>query len=146
VTGTRSLTLAALCVAALSISCARNAFLELTVDLPVNDRTGDRYAVLRVVTDTPFEQEWEGDNPIPANKLSSTPSSQRISVESNKDSEGKAVRIKAKFCKSPTCTAIGDDRAPEAWLEIERAFYIGQRTAFRWSIACIPSTADDPRR
>lgn len=131
--------------ALLMLGCARNAFLELEVDLPKNDRTSDRFAVLRVVTgDTPFEQEWQGDNPIPPVKLTSAPTIQRVSVESTSDSETKPIRVKARFCKSATCTAIGDDRAPEAWLEIERAFYIGQRTAFRWAIDCVPSTADDP--
>lgn len=136
-------------LALLSLGCARNAFLELSVEIPKNDRTaqiGDRYALIRVVTaDTPFEQEWEGDNPIPPVKLSDAATTlQRISVEAMADSETKPVRVKVRFCKSPTCTDVAarDDRAPEAWLEIERAFYIGERTRLTWSIACIPNAPD----
>lgn len=132
----------AIILALLLTGCARNAFLELQLDLPLSP--DERYANIRVVTaDTPFEQVWEGDNPIPADRLSKTQrSSQRISVEASDTSETKRVRVKVRFCKSPTCTDLKDDSAPEAWLELERAFYIGERTSFPWVIGCIPNTPD----
>ncbi len=128
-----------------SLSCARNAFLELEIELPKNEwkaAIGDRFAVLRVATiDTPFEQEWQGDNPIPAVKVLETgPTTIRVSVEADSDSETKPVRLKARFCRNATCTEFQDDvGAPEVWLELERAFYIGQRTKYQWKIACIPN-------
>jgi hypothetical protein len=130
-------------IALMTLGCARNAFLELEIELPKNERAEERHAVIRVVTETPFDIEWQGDNPIPPVKLSTTGvTSQRVSIEGTSDSETKPVRVKVRFCKQPNCTDLQDDRAPEAWLEIERAFYIGKRTSLKWTIACVPNVVD----
>ena len=34
--------------------------------------------------------------------------------------------------------SVGDDKAPMVGLQIERAFYIGERTSKDWVITCIP--------
>ena len=126
---------------------ARNAFLELELVLPKNDRQaaiGERFANIRVATaDTPFDQEWAGDNPIPPMKLSdSAASSAKISIEATESTETKPIRVKVRFCATPTCTGPKDDLSPETWLEIERAFYLGKRTNFQWVIGCLPNNKE----
>lgn len=133
----------ALLLSLLSLSCARNAFLELTIELPPNvwkTAIGERYAVIRVATvNTPFDQEWQGDNPIPSVKTTDSTTIARVSVEADSDSETKPVRVKVRFCKTESCSDLNDDFAPEAWLQIERAFYIGQRTNLKWTLPCMPN-------
>jgi hypothetical protein len=50
-----------------------------------------------------------------------------------------------RFCSDPNCAGATDDieKTPEAWLRIERAFYIGKRTKYRWAI-CSTDPADLP--
>jgi len=120
--------------------CARNAYLELQVDLPPNDRPDARFAVVQVVAgEVPFKDQWAGGDPIPVVKLSSNPTPLRVSVEGNGENETKPILVKARFCKDASCTALGDDVAPQVWLRIDRAFYIGQRTSFTWKIGCVPN-------
>lgn len=141
----RAVLLAASSLAALCASCAQNAFLELQLDLPPNawKVDGDRYANVRIVAgDADFEQDWEVDDPLPAFLLDpNVPTVQRVSVESKEASETKPVLAKIRFCKDPNCAALGDDVAPEVRLRIERAFYIGKRTSYTWSIPCVPNVA-----
>ncbi len=135
------------CSALMLTGCARNAFLELTLDLPPNAfaAKGQRYARVRVVAgEVDFAQDWQADAPIPAFPLDPTQrTTQTISIEGNVDNETTAVRVKINFCKDPNCAAIGDDRAPQAHLRIERAFYTGKRTAYTWSVECLPNAVDE---
>lgn len=120
--------------------CTRNAFLELQIDLPKNDYAGDRYAVVQVVAgEVSFDQEWAGGDAIPPVKLGASPQSMRVSVEGDADTEQKPLRVKLKFCKSPQCTELADDVAPQLRLQLDRAFYIGERTSYTWSVACVPN-------
>ncbi len=125
--------------------CARNAVLELELDLPRNfgpDVPG-RYAVVRVVSGAvPFDQDWQGDDALPAFPLSTIQGSvQHVSLDGSSEVEGAPVRVKVRFCADPGCAALGDDAAPEVRLQIDRAFYAGKRTSYTWSIACIPNVA-----
>lgn len=127
-------------IAVLSLGCARNAFLELEIDLPKNDWPDERHAVVQIVSgEVPFEQQWAGGDPIPATKLSTAPTPLKVSVEGTEDTETKPIRVKVRFCKDPSCSKLGDDVAPEVWLQVDRAFYIGERTSYTWNIACIPN-------
>ena len=122
--------------------CARNAFLELSIVLPASERADARYAVVQVVSgEVPFDQQWAGGDPVPVSKLGAASSVLRISVEGDADLETKPLRVKARFCKDASCTALGDDGAPEARLQLARAFYVGQRTSYTWTIACVPNVA-----
>lgn len=131
--------------ALLLAGCGQNAFLELEIDLPPNAfaMKGDRYANVRIVSgQVPFDQDWQIDTPLPAPKLDpSAPTKLPISVEGSSSSETVPVRVKVRFCKSADCTMIGDDQAPEVRLEIERAFYLGKRTSYTWTIGCVPNVA-----
>ncbi len=132
-------------LAALCGSCAQNAFLELTLELPANawKASGDRYANVRIIAgDADFDQDWEVDEPLPPFLLDpNAPTVQRVSVEAKEASEGKPVLAKIRFCRDPNCIALGDDVAPEVRLRIERAFYIGKRTSYTWSIPCVPNVS-----
>lgn len=131
---------AALLVGALSLGCARNAFLELEIDLPKNETTTTRFALVQVVSgDVPFDQAWAGGDPVPAVKLGAAPTPLKISVEGDSDTETRPIEVKVRFCKDASCTALGDDVAPEVRMHLERAFYIGERTSYTWSIACMPN-------
>ncbi|MBI2394670.1 MAG: hypothetical protein HYV09_34195 [Deltaproteobacteria bacterium] len=124
-----------------SLGCARNAFLELDLDLPKNESGVDRHAVVRIVSGArDFAEDWQSGDPVPGAKLSTTQRTlHRLSIEADGDSETTPVRVKVRFCKDPNCAALGDDIAPEVRLHIERAFYIGQRTSYAWMTKCIPN-------
>lgn len=126
-----------------SLGCARNAFLELDLDLPKNESGSDRHAVVRVVSGArDFEEDWQSGDQVPGVKLSTTQRTlHRLSIEADSDSETTPVRVKVRFCTDPNCAALGDDFAPEVRLHIERAFYIGQRTSYTWKTDCIPNVA-----
>jgi hypothetical protein len=123
-----------------SSGCARNAFLELTIQLPKNhDTMNKRYAVTQVMAGPDFKVQWADDNAIAAVLLdANNPSTQKLSIEGNSDNESQKLGVKITFCKDPNCLALGDEKAPTTGLEIERAFYIGKRTNFTWTIDCIP--------
>jgi hypothetical protein len=56
------------------------------------------------------------------------------------------MAIKVRFCASPTCTSIGDDRAPECWYLLEHPFYVGEITAWRTSITSEAECAGTTQR
>jgi hypothetical protein len=64
-----------------------------------------------------------------------------VSVEGRPEIEAEPVRIKVRFCHDPSCAAIDDDHAPEVRYQIERAFYLGQRTSLTLTVDCIPNVA-----
>lgn len=138
----RATLVAAIALASLA-GCSQNAMLELELDLPAQSgpQAPARYANVRIVSgEVPWDQDWQVDAPLPSPKLDpSQPSVERVSVEGNADNEAVPVRVKVRFCVDPNCTAIGDDQAPEVRLQIDRAFYVGQRTSYAWSIACVPN-------
>jgi hypothetical protein len=124
----------------LASGCARNAFLELRIELPGNAFKEPRQAVVQVVSgDVPFEQEWAGGDAIPSVPLGASPSSTSVSIEGDADNEQKPIRVKVKFCRGALCELLNDDVAPQAWLHLDRAFYVGERTSYTWKIPCIPN-------
>ena len=122
----------------LSSGCARNAFLELSIQLPA-DATR-RYAVTRVLAgDTPFDIDWATDDPIaPVQLDAANTQTQRLSIEGNSDNETTPILVKVTFCKQADCLHPDDEKAPFAGIKIERAFYIGKRTSYAWAIGCVP--------
>jgi hypothetical protein len=125
--------------------CGRNAFFELDVVLPANDTGTDRYAVVSFASgDQDFGALWAGNQTLDGVHLSTTAAStQHASIENPSGQFDAPVEAKVNFCGNPSCTATGDDTAPELRLKVVRAFYEGERTSFTWTIACIPSS--DPK-
>jgi hypothetical protein len=125
-------------LALLSCGCARNAFLELTIQLPP-DATR-RFAVTQVMgSDTPFDIAWATDDPIAPIQLDVAGQlTQRISIEGDEDNETKPILVKVTFCKQADCLHPDDAKAPFAGIKIERAFYIGKRTSYPWNLECVP--------
>lgn len=133
-------------LAALALAgCGQNAFFEVDVILPVNDTGQKRYAVIAFApAGQDYDAVWAGNQTLPGVLLSASDTiSQHASVEGTSERFEQVVEAKVTFCGDQTCTAKGDDRAPEVRLRIERAFYEGKRTSYAWKIACIP-TADKP--
>ncbi len=124
------------------VSCGRNAFFEIDVVLPKNDTGKTRYAVVAFAPDgQEYDAIWAGSQTLDGVLLTTSGTvTQHASIEGPDGGLDRPVEAKVSFCENPTCTASGDDRAPEVWLKIERAFYEGERTAYTWTIACIPSS------
>lgn len=124
--------------------CGRNAYFEIDVVLPPTDPGKDRFAVVSFAPgDQSFDAVWAGNQTLAGVKLAAGSTTQHASIESPSDQFDTAVEAKVSFCGNPSCTAVGDDTAPEARLRVVRAFYEGQRTSYTWTIACVPST--DPK-
>lgn len=117
----------------------RNAYLELELHFPA-DASG-RNAVVRVNEgNVSFDEDWQSTDSLPAVKLDAKAATKlAVSVEGRPEIETKPVRIKVRFCEDPSCAAINDDRAPEVRYQIERAFYLGERTSLSLTVDCIPN-------
>ena len=122
-----------------------NAYLEIALDFPPNPTGATRHAVVGVVTgDVSFDEDWRSTEPLPATTLSATSrTSMPVSVEGCPEIEATPVRVKVRFCLDASCAAVGDDRAPEVRFEIDRAFYLGERTSLTLAVACIPNVAGE---
>lgn len=119
-------------------ACARNAILEVEIDLPPGPM--DRYAVVQFETGTtPFDTVWARTDEYPGTRLSAM--AQRVSFSVVSESPDTQVRVKVSFCTTPDCSGIDDapDRVPAVWYEIERSLYIGARTQWRARIATVPT-------
>jgi hypothetical protein len=123
----------------------QNAYLELTLHFPADPRAADtggpRHAVVRVNTgDVSFDTDWESSDALPSVALDGASSTKlAVSVEGTPENETTPVRVKVRFCRDPSCVGIDDDSAPEVRYEIERAFYLGERTSLALTIDCIPN-------
>lgn len=123
----------------------QNAYLELTLHFPPDPRAaedgGPRHAVVRVNTgDVSFDTDWESSDALPAVALDGASSTKlAVSVEGTPENETMPVRVKVRFCRDASCVGIDDDSAPEVRYEIERAFYLGERTSLSLTIDCIPN-------
>lgn len=120
--------------------CARNAVLEIDVDLPPG--ATDRYAVVQFETgDVAFDSVWRRPDEYAGTAL--TAERQTVSYSVISESADTHVRMKVSFCTTPDCSGIEDsiDRVPAVWFDLPRSLYIGQRT--RWT-AVIDTLPIDP--
>ncbi len=126
---------------ALSVGCARNAILEVEVELPPGPT--DRYAVVQFETgDVAFDAVWARADAFAGTPLTTTPQTIPYSVVSEDAST--VIRMKVSFCTTPDCSGIDDapDRVPALWYQFDRALYIGERT--RWTAAITTLPTDPP--
>lgn len=131
------LAIACLGLAALS-GCARNAVLEVELDLPPGPT--DRFAVVQFETADGFDSTWLAQ--YPGTPLGS--GRQTVEYSLITESPNERLRVKVNFCTTPDCTGLDDtfDRAPAVWYELERSFYIGERT--RWVVTIDTLPIDPP--
>lgn len=131
-----------------SCGCARNAILEVDVELPAA-RGEANFARVELNVDelgeTPFDVEW-GAPPLEPVALGAGPSLLDASVVA----EGYAgdVLARVRFCKSPTCDDLTTPRDPQAEVRfrVERPLYVGNRTGVALRIPEVPATPSMPPR
>ncbi len=133
-----------LSVAALALGgCANNAVLEVHLSLPAQPDAGfvdagtgvdggaaPTYAFvqIRAADGHPFDVEWTGDDYAGTKLTDQMPGSvdySAISTDGTID-----ARMKVRFCRTPSCSALADSNSQEDWYELQHPFYIGQRTSW----------------
>lgn len=132
----RRVTLAAAVLASLGGGACGDvdAILELELALPSDP---DRVAVVQARREpVGFDDAWDASG-IVAFPLDA-PSETNLSIVSDGDHE-QALLVRVRYCTSAACDALGDERAPESRLIVERAFYLGERTSARWAIPSVPT-------
>jgi hypothetical protein len=124
----------------LAFGCARNAVLEVDVDLPPGP--AGRYAVVQFENqDAEFSSSWGRTDAWPGAAL--TAERQTVVYSVVTESFDAHVRIKVNFCTTADCSALDDapDRVPAVWYELDHPFYRGRHT--RWHVS-IPTAPIDP--
>lgn len=139
--------LVALVVVALapSAGCARNAILEVEVELPPSPE--ERYALFQIRHELDFALSWGGE-PRPGHRLEASGTNlARISVES--EDESLDLHVKVRYCEDAGCGAPADDEstgAPASWFVVEQPFYVGHRTFWRERIEAVPPRLEPGER
>lgn len=145
-------TLLALAALAAS-SCARNAILELELELPASPEP--LYVVVDARSDRDFDAPW-GDAaleaiPLPASCARAEPPpacgertldptcSLVVSIVGGGADEARPLRVRVRFCTDPACAL--DPQPPEHRVELERAFYLGRYTQARVCIDAVPTSS-----
>jgi hypothetical protein len=142
-------------------ACARNAILELEIDLPPQpDGAPSLTAVVQASTRADFGEDWSAlpietgvslassctraDPPLPCNERMLDPECSAIaSIVSN--SEDSPLYVRVRFCEDESCAAANDESAVEQRIEIEHPFYVGRYTQARSCIEEVPLATDpDP--
>jgi hypothetical protein len=112
--------------------CAENAVLEVELTLPAQPAAPSpplfAYVQARSADVVSFDEAWAGTDAVEGRALEDEETALPFSIVAGGASFARELGIRIRFCRSPDCTAVGDDRAPEARYRIERAFYQGQRT------------------
>ncbi len=120
--------------------CTANAVLEVELSLPEAEPCG-RFAVVQVRSGSPsFRDAWSSVATVEAFELGDVPGAARFSVVAEEAHEEQPLRMKVRFCATEACDAPAagecdaDTAAPEAWVQIERAFYLGAFTRVRLTV------------
>ncbi|MAQ14394.1 MAG: hypothetical protein CMN30_06320 [Sandaracinus sp.] len=118
--------------------CAENAILELEVDMPASTSDEPQYLVLlmRSARSSDFETDWGADE-LEGFELGAVSREETISVVAQPEDFGDDLLVRARFCSSPRCDALGDDLAGERRLVVETPFYSLKRTEATWVIGAV---------
>ena len=110
--------------------CADNAVLELDLGLPPESLDGlHRFAFVQARSGAePFDEPWGGSDPVEGFMLGFDPHRESVSVVADDASIEDPLRIKVRYCFTARCSSLSDADAPQAEIEIERAFYVAERT------------------
>lgn len=126
----RSVTLA---LALLASGCARNALLELEVQLP----PGIDHAELRVLSDPPpsyDDPEWDAVTPEALDEVGEVA---RVQVLAEGPAIEAPLAARVRLCGATPC-----DSTAEVRVEIERPFYVGHETRVTVAIPAVPLAFD----
>ncbi len=141
------MTARALVLAALALGgCARNAVLELELELPRAE--GEvAYALVELSPDDlgadPFAVQWATE-PLDAIPLGAVPATADASIVAG-DYRGDAL-ARIRFCRSADCLDLAAPRDPQAEVRyrIERPLYTGARTTVALRVLGIPAAGATP--
>ena len=111
--------------------CARNAVLELEIELPPEE--GLALAELYVLSDyTDFsDAAWTEAQLEPLTELGDVA---RVDIVAEGASIERALGLRIRLCTAEPCPA----GAPEQLVRIDRAFYVGERTWLRIPLPATP--------
>lgn len=145
-------------LAIVASGCARNAILELELELPPNPAGAQVYAVVQARGDLGFDEIWsdaplEGiplsractrTDPAPpcADRMLDPQCSAVISLIGDGDDLARPLHVRVRFCEDPTCSAPADATAPEHRVDIERGFYLGRYTQARVCVDEAPTVTN----
>lgn len=130
-------------LAALGVSCADNAILEIELDLPASPSATPTYAFVqtRSADTVDFSVAWGGADAPDGFLLGAAPVVQHVSVVASDASMSRPIGVRVRFCADRVCGSLSpdDSRAPEVRYVITRAFYRGHRTRVTL-VPSMPST------
>ena len=139
-----------------AFGCARNSIFELELDLPPLS-PGDMRFTLVEANERGFGEDWPDTEPASLGPLvagcarpdPAPPCGDRleldpqcsavVSVTAGGGRPG-PLHVRVRFCQSPRCTLAEDERAPEAQVTIERAFYEARFTQARVCVDEVPAS------
>lgn len=127
----------------LACGCGETAVLELTLDLPRDAEEREFVYVQARSGMQPFEDVWSNQSSFAGIALA--PSSQRVdlSIVAEPEQLESVVRLKLRFCRAPICDhPLDPSGLSEQWVEIERAFYDGERTELTIAVLAVPTPCE----
>jgi hypothetical protein len=129
---------ALLAIALLSLSaCARNAILEITIELPEAITLGETELRMLSGDAADFESPRWADAQVA--RLGTEPS-MRVDVVAEGEAIEAPLAIRLRLCEDDRCPAT----APEVRVGIERAFYAGAHTWIAIEVPLAPVPGEPP--
>ena len=131
--------------------CAKNATLDVIVDVPAKPAQFDElHMQVAVRRDDAFELLWDGSSLPETYTLGDAAGVYNMSLVST-DFE-RDVYIKFSFCRAQNCSAraetVGGTQYPadpqsEIWVSLERPFFLAEGTQWNLELPDIPRCVDD---
>jgi hypothetical protein len=124
----------------LACGCGETAVLELTLDLPAaGDEREFVYVQARSGTRL-FEEVWSDESSFSGIALGPTSQRTDVSIVAAPEQLDSLMRVKLRFCRAARCDhPLDPSGLSEQWIEIERAFYDGERTDLTIAVLAVPT-------
>ena len=122
--------------------CARNAVFEVDLTIPPQTPGEPLFALVQVENGSVlFEDDWQSGS---REGIPLTGSTQTLHYSIVTEDPTTVVQLKVRFCVSSFCDSLPADdpaRGRTVGYRFERAFYVGERTRWRGTIATLPDPA-----
>jgi hypothetical protein len=127
----------------LASGCGETAVLELTLDLPPEGQEREFVYVQARSGTRPFEEVWSDESSFSGIALTTTSQRTPISLVAEPEQLDSLVRLKLRFCRAALCDhPLDSSGLSEQWVEIERAFYDGERTELTIAVLAVPAPCE----